>query len=169
MNRPTPLGQAIREERLRCGTTLLDMARYLNMKPSELFAIETGERPEPKDFVSDVCKFFFQKRREMKNKVYWPRGFTRGTPKEKGTYVLLCREGGTYELMVREVHILNEETAKKLDTIPGPNILTLEEFWYEEPEFFGVVGYMKLEGVSAFDLWQCIGELEDEPSKEGNE
>lgn len=142
------------------------MARYLNMKPSELCAIETGERPEPKDFVPDVLKFFFEKRKEMKNKIYWPRGFTRGVPKEEGTYVLLCREGGTYELVVREVHILNEETAKELDTIPGPNILTLEEFWYEEPEFFGVIGYMKLEGVSAFDLWQCIGELEDEPNKE---
>lgn len=44
--------------------------------------------------------------------------------------------------------------------------MTLEEFWYAEPEYFGVVGYMKLEGVSAFDLWSHIGKLEDEPKKE---
>lgn len=49
----------------------------------------------------------------MKNKTYWPRGFTRGTPKEEGTYVLLCRDGGSYELLVREVHILDKETAEQ--------------------------------------------------------
>lgn len=163
----TPFGRAIRKERLRCRTTLLEMARYLNMKPSELCAIETGERPEPKDFVPDVLKFFFEKRKEMKNKIYWPRGFTRGTPKEEGTYVLLCRYAdGTYDLLVREVHILDKETAEQCDAKPGLNILTLEEFWYAEPEYFGVVGHMKLEGVSAFDLWNHIGKLEDELRKE---
>ena len=105
----------------------------------------------------------------MKPKVYWPRGFTRGVPKEEGTYVLLCRDGGSYELLVREVHILDKETAEQCDTTPGPNVMTLEEFWYAEPEYFGVVGFMKLEGVSAFDLWSHIGKLEDEPSKENEE
>lgn len=104
----------------------------------------------------------------MKNNVYWPRGFTRGVPKEEGTFVLLCRDGGSYDLLVREIHILDKETAERCDTTPGPNVLTLEEFWYAEPEFYGVVGYMKLEGVSAFDLWQHIGELEDEPKDEPN-
>lgn len=162
----TPFGRAIRKERLRCRTTLLEMARYLNMKPSELCAIETGERPEPKDFVPDVLRFFFEKRKEMKNKTYWPRGFTRGVPREEGTYVLLCRDGGSYELVVKEIHILDKETAEQCDTTPGPNVLTLEEFWYAEPEFYGVVGFMKLEGISAFDLWQHIGKLEDEPKEE---
>lgn len=99
----------------------------------------------------------------MKKKTYWPRGFTRGVPKEEGTYVLLCRDGGSHELVVKEIHILDKETAEQCDTTPGPNVLTLEEYWYAEPEFYGVVGYMKLEGVSAFDLWQHIGKLEDEP------
>lgn len=162
----TPFGRAIRKERLRCRTTLLEMARHLNMKPSELCAIETGERPEPKDFVPDVLKFFFEKRKEMKNKTHWPSGFTRGVPTEEGTYVLLCREGGTYDMIVREIHILDKETAEELDTTPGPNVLTLEEYWYADPQFFGVVGHMKLEGVSAFDLWNHIGKLEDELRKE---
>lgn len=102
----------------------------------------------------------------MRNKTFWPRGFTRGVPTEEGTYVLLCRYDGTYDLLVREIHILDKETAEQCDTTPGPNILTLDDFWYAEPEYFGIVGFMKIEGVSAFDLWQHIGKLEDEPKKE---
>lgn len=56
--RITPIGRIIREARIATGTTMVDMATFLGMKPSAVCAIETGKTPMPPGFLNRVADFF---------------------------------------------------------------------------------------------------------------
>lgn len=99
----------------------------------------------------------------MLEKVRFPKGFTRGAPTEPGCYVLIIRDGASYVLEVHDVGYVSEEHCGDLDVKPGFVMYHQEDFFYAENlEERGVVGYKKLDGVSAFDLWTHRGELEYE-------
>lgn len=87
----------------------------------------------------------------------FPPGFTRGLPTHEGTFVLLTYESGTYELHVREIQeVPSGKSADLLNVKPGLCVINdFESFDYWEVDDYGIVGYMELEGVSAFDLWCC--------------
>lgn len=92
----------------------------------------------------------------------FPPGFTRGLPTHEGTFVLLTYESGTYELHVREIQeVPSGKSADLLGVKPGLCVINdFECFEYFEVDDYGIVGYMELEGVSAFELWSHRGPLE---------
>ena len=97
----------------------------------------------------------------MKNSALFPPGFSRGIPTEEGTYVLLTNERGGYELHVREIQNVPIGQAGQLGVNPGLCVIDdFEAFCYWAVEDCNIVGYMKLEGVSAFELWNHQGPLE---------
>lgn len=86
----------------------------------------------------------------------FPPGFTRGLPTHEGTFVLLTYERGSYELHVREINEVPKDSADQIGVKPGLCVLNdFECFEYMNVEDWGIVGYMELEGVSAFELWNC--------------
>lgn len=91
----------------------------------------------------------------------FPPGFTRGLPTHEGTFVLLTYESGTYELHVREIQeVPSGKSADLLNVRPGLCVINdFECFEYWEVDDYGIVGYMELEGVSAFELWSHRGML----------
>lgn len=56
--RITPIGRIIRAARIATNTTMADMAKWFNMKPSAICAIETGKRPTPPGFLEKAADFF---------------------------------------------------------------------------------------------------------------
>lgn len=97
----------------------------------------------------------------MKKGVLFPPGFSHGLPTDEGTYVLLTYEHGGYELHVREIQNVPLDQAEELGVHPGLCVIHYFEEWcYWEIDDYGIVGYMKLDGVSAFDLWTHQGPLE---------
>lgn len=97
----------------------------------------------------------------MKKSVLFPPGFTHGLPTDEGTYVLLTYEHGGYELHVREIQNVPLDQADELGVHPGLCVIhDFEEWCYWEIDDYGIVGYIKLDGVSAFDLWTHQGPLE---------
>lgn len=97
----------------------------------------------------------------MKKGVLFPPGFSHGLPTDEGTYVLLTYEHGGYELHVREIQNVTPALAKELGVKPGLCVThDFDDFCAWEIDDYNIVGYMKLEGVSAFDLWTHQGPLE---------
>ena len=97
--------------------------------------------------------------------LFLPKGFTRGIPTEEGCYVMIARDGASYEMYVRDLVTIREKEAPAFDVRPGLCIANLEGY-FEEPDLAGVVAYMKLECASAWDLYVYRGELLDRPDEE---
>lgn len=100
----------------------------------------------------------------MTSNIPFPLGFTPGLPTHGGTYVLLTVDLGFYGLHVREIHEVPKDTAEMLGVKPGLCVINdFECFEYMNVEDWSIIGFMELEGVSAFDLWMHRGKLKLPP------
>lgn len=91
------------------------------------------------------------------NLMKWPKQFKRGIPKEEGCYVCIVYDNQQYGLKLLDVEEYGLLYAEAFGEKPG---LFVDEYLEGDPvpvADFGIVGYLKLDGIGVLKTWQCDG------------
>ncbi len=93
------------------------------------------------------------------NLMKWPEAFTRGLPEEEGCYVCIVYDSDyqQYGLKILDIEEYGPLYAEAMGEEPG---LFVDEYLEGGPvpiASFGIVGYLKLNGIGVLKTWQCKG------------